>query len=43
MPAKFELSSFECIGSVGHQLRYKIDGPNTQVRGPEHSRRQSLM
>jgi len=29
MFAKFEVRSFECIGSIdsGHQLQYKIDGP----------------
>jgi len=40
IPAKFEVRSFECSGqrlSVTTQNRW------TQIRGPEHSRRQSLI
>jgi len=42
MPAKFEVRSFECVGS---RQRLSVTTQNrwTQVRGPEHSRRQSLI
>ena len=42
MPAKFEVRSFEYVGS---RQRLSVTTQNrwTQVRGPEHSRRQSLI
>ena len=42
MPAKFEVRSFECVGS---RQRLSVTTQNrwTQVHGPEHSRRQSLI
>ena len=42
MSAKFEVRSFECVGS---RQRLSVTTQNrwTQVRGPEHSRRQSLI
>ena len=42
MPAKFEVHSFECIGSR-QWLSVTTQNRWTQVRGPEHSRRQSLI
>jgi len=42
MPVKFEVRSFEYVGS---RQRLSVTTQNrwTQVRGPEHSRRQSLI
>jgi len=42
MPAKFEVRSFECVSS---RQRLSVITQNrwTQVRGPEHSRHQSLI
>ena len=42
MPAKFEVCSFECVGSK-QRSSVKTQNRWTQVRGPEHSRRQSLI
>jgi len=42
MPAKFEVHSFECVGSR-QWLSVTTQNRWTQVRGPEHSRRQSLI
>jgi len=42
MPAKFEVRSFECVGS-GQRSSVTLQNRWTQVRGPEHSRRQSLI
>jgi len=41
MPDKFEVRSFECVGS-GQRLSVKTQNRWTQVRGPEIDRRQSL-
>jgi len=42
MPAKFEVCSFECIGS-GQRSSVTLQNRWTQVRGPEHSHHQSLI
>jgi len=42
MPAKFEARSFQCIGSR-QRLSVTTQNQWTHVRGPEHSRCQSLI
>ena len=42
MSAKFEVRSFECVGST-QRLSVTTQNRCTQVCGPEHSRRQSLI
>ena len=41
-PAKFEVRSFECVGS-GQRSLVKTQNRWIQVRGPEIDRRQSLI
>ena len=42
MPTKFEVRSFECVGS-GQRSSITIQNRWIQVRGPEIDRRQSLI
>jgi len=42
MPAKFEVRSFECVGSR-QRSSFTLQNRWTQVRGPEIDRRQSLI